>query len=419
MTAGARLRTVTDDERRRVSVRLGDTFLTLGEYEAAFAQYRRARRLADHLDDVDLMRKQGIVRDRQGSLATATQWYERCLRRLPRRAGTDREREVRMKTALAYAAARHRQGRFDECLAWARRAEADARHLGDDASLASALDRLHVAATYLKRADAERYGPEALSLHQRLGDHLSTARILDNMGIQAYFAYDWSTALEYYGRAAEEGARAGDVIEANLGRANAAEVLSDQGHFDRAEAEFADVLRNWTASGWVFGAATAESNLALTRGRRGDTDRTTTIAVLDKVLDIFKRLGAEEFVAETMVRLAEVATHHGLAEDALAHVDRSLRRIADEALICRLERHRGLAHLLSGRTELALGALEVSVRLAERSEARYDQALAGALLAHVTDDHRVRASANALIDELGVVTPPAAFRLVGLDQFSS
>ncbi|HSM65014.1 MAG TPA: adenylate/guanylate cyclase domain-containing protein, partial [Ilumatobacteraceae bacterium] len=195
VTAGAKLRSVSDDERRQVSAQLGDTLLTIGDYDAAFASYRRARRLADRLDDVDLMRKQGIVRDRQGSLDTATRWYERCLKRLPETAGTRREREMRMKTCLAYSAARHRQGRFEECLAWAQRAETDARHLGDDASLASALDRLHVAATYLKRDDAERYGPEALALHTRLGDHLSTARILDNMGIQAYFAYDWATAL--------------------------------------------------------------------------------------------------------------------------------------------------------------------------------------------------------------------------------
>ncbi len=277
----------------------------------------------------------------------------------------------------------------------------------------------HVAATYLKRADAERYGPEALALHQRLGDHLSTARILDNMGIQAYFAYDWSTALDYYGRAAEEGALAGDVIEANLGRANAAEVLSDQGHFDRAEAEFGDVLRNWTAAGWVFGAATAESNLALARGRRGDNDDTTTIGVLDAVLETFRRLGAEEFVAETMIRLAEVATHRMRADDALVHVDKGLAYVADEQLVCRLERHRGVAQLISGQMALGVAALETSARLAEHSGAHYDQALAGALLAHVTDDTDLRASTKALLDDLGVVMPPAAFRLVGLDQFSS
>ena len=68
---------------------------------------------------------------------------------------------------------------------------------------------------------------------------------------------------------------------------------------------------------------------------------------------------------------------------------------------------------------LGVAALETSAGLAEHSGARYDQALAGALLAHVTDDTDLRASTKALLDDLGVITPPAAFRLVGLDQFSS
>ena len=307
------------------------------------------------------MRKQGIVRDRQGSLTTATRWYERCLERVPPTAGTQREREVRMKTCLAYSAACHRQGRFDECLAWALRAETDARQLGDDASLASALDRLHVAATYLKRADAERYGPEALALHQRLGDHLSTARILDNMGIQAYFAYDWSTALDYYGRAAEEGALAGDVIEANLGRANAAEVLSDQGHFDRAEAEFTDVLRNWTAAGWVFGMLGTRSNLALARARRGDESAGSTVDELVDVLDQFRRLGADEFVAEGLVRLAEAFAHRSDPTQAHACAAQALREVNDEQLIARLERTTAIASLLTGQIEDARSALRSSL----------------------------------------------------------
>ncbi len=419
VAAGSKLRTVDDSERRQVATQLGDTLLTIGDYDAAFAAYRRARRVADPINEVDLMRKQGIVRDRQGSLTTATRWYERCLERVPPSAGTEREREVRMKTCLAYSATCHRQGRFDECLAWALRAETDARQLGDDASLASALDRLHVAATYLKRADAERYGPEALALHQRLGDHLSTARILDNMGIQAYFAYDWSTALDYYGRAAEEGALAGDVIEANLGRANAAEVLSDQGHFDRAEAEFTDVLRNWTAAGWVFGMLGTRSNLALTRARRGDKNVGTTVDELVDVLDQFRRLGADEFVAEGLVRLAEAFAHRADPTQAHACAAQALREVSDEQLIARLERTTAIASLLTDQVEDSRSALRSSLDHAERSGARYDEALAAALLAHVSDNDDLRASAKTLLDDLGVVTPPAAFRLVGLDQFSS
>jgi tetratricopeptide (TPR) repeat protein len=417
VAAGSKLRGVGDVERRYVASQLGDTLLTLGDYDAAFAAYRRARRLARGLDDVDLMRKQGVVRDRQGRLATAMRWYERCLSHLPEAGGSNRERNARMKVCLAYSAARHRQGRFEECFRWAQRAEADARHLGDDASLASALDRLHVAATYLKRDDAEQYGPEALELHTRLGDHLSTARTLDNMGIQAYFAYDWSTALDFYGRAAEAGARAGDVIEANLGRANAAEVLSDQGHFDRAEAEFADVLRNWTASGWVFGMLGTRSNLALVRSRNGHSDEARTIVELVEVLDEFRRLGAEEFVAEGAVRLAEAATHRGAADRALAYAEQAGAGIADDQLVARLQRHVGFAHLLDGRAPEALECFRSSMERSSAARSKYDEALATVALAEHADDQQLRARGHRLLRELGVVQLPAVFGLVGFDQF--
>jgi len=419
VAAGSRLRTVDDDERRRVATQLGDTLLTLGEYEASFRSYRRARRLASGLHEIDLMRRQGIVRDRQGDLATATRWYERCLGRLPPSGGTTDQRSARMRACLAYSAARHRQGRFDDCLHWAQRAEADARHLDDDASLASALDRLHVAATYLKLEDADRYGPEALTLHRGLGDHLSTARILDNMGIQAYFAYDWTRALDLYGQAAHEGAIAGDVIEANLGRANAAEVLSDQGHFDRAIVEFADVLRNWTAAGWVFGAATAVSNLALARSRRGDPQTADTVEALDEVLHQFRQLGAEEFVGETLVRRVESATHCSSASSALSLAERAMTEVDDPRLVSRLRRHIGLAHLIDGAPAAAEEALDASWSGSDPKGDKYDHALAGVLLARVTKDSELHRATTQILDELGVVAPPAAFRRAGIDQFST
>jgi tetratricopeptide (TPR) repeat protein len=412
--AAGRTRTVPAADRRAVGEQLGDALLAVGRYEEAFAAFGTARRVAAPLEEIDLMRRQGMVRDRQGSVTAAVRWYERCLRRLNAGSIGPEEQRVRLHVALAYAAARHRQGRFPECLEWARRAEQDAVALGDTASQAKALDRLHVAATYLGLPEAEEHGPAALTLHRRLGDHLSQARILDNMGIQAYFAYRWDEALELYRQAADAGQIAGDVIEANLGRMNGAEVQSDRGHFAMAEAEFRAVLRNWQAAGWAFGRAAARSNLGLVicRGRRSRDG----VDMLATALAEFEQQGANEFIVETTVRLAEAHVHLGDAAGVRRVVDTALDLADDDPTRARALRQLGSAHLLDGRRADADQSLNESVRLAASSGARYEEGLSRVLLASATGDSDTGRIGAQLLAELGVVELPFALVELGAVQ---
>ncbi|WP_040495634.1 AAA family ATPase [Ilumatobacter nonamiensis] len=418
LDAARHLRSVSRGERRDTAVRLGDALLALGEYDEAFRTYRRARQWADGVDTVDLMRRQAVVRDLQGALPVAARWLDRCLDALPEHDATQREQEAHVDVDLAYAAVRHRQGRFEDCLVLAERAAAAARQLDDRQRLARALDRLHVAATYLGRPEADEYGPEALGLHRDLDDHLSEARILDNMGIQAYFACDWDRAVDMYDEAARAGAIAGDVIEANLGRANAAEVWSDRGRFDLAETVFTEVLRNWSAAGWTFGVVATRANLALVRARRGDADATTTVEELARCLSEFEALGAEEFVTESRVRIVEALSHIGDHAGAEAALGRLGAELSDETT-ARIERQRALIHLAVGDLVAADRSAGLSLSAARSAGARYQVGLSALLLGHLRSDDESVAEGRQILGELGIVELPAGLRSAGASLHAS
>ena len=400
LDAANRAAVATDDERAEIAVARGDASLAAGRFDDAFSAYQHARRFWDRGHRlVDVMRRQGIVRERQGDVTGAVRWYERCLRLLEAEDESTAVSRVSCEVALAYSAARHRQGRFDECLRWAERARHEADALDDTNLLAKAFDRLHVAATYVGDPRADLFGPRALELHEVNGDHRAQARTLDNLGIQAYFAESWSDALDLYRRAAEAGARAGDVIETGLGRANAAEILNEQGFWEDAEATFVDVIRTWGAAGWTFGVWSARSNLALARARIG-TDRTSCGRRLEDARAAFADLGADEFVDETTLRLAEVAVLLGdgdRAASVLAGLD------TDDA---RLHRRRlrlaGLAAWCRGETDEATAHLAGSLAAADETGSRLGAGLASMLLARLTGESTLSNRAASLLASMGV-----------------
>ena len=424
LQAATVLREIPAADRSRVAERLGDALLVDGSFQPAFAAFGRARAGADPMRAVDLMRRQGIVRDRQGALVGAARWYRRCLGLLPESGGSAEERHARLLVQLAVAAVLHRQGRFAQCLVWAELAASEARELDNKECLALALDRLHVASTYVGREDADRYGVEALALHRELGDHLSQARILDNMGIEAYFRYDWDRAVEFYTQASAAGRIAGDVIEASLGRMNAAEVSSDRGQFMLAEREFEDILRNWSAAGFAVGISVTRSNLALVRARRGDVDETSTLGELGLATDALRVLGADEFVNEALVRTCETALHLGNVDRARSAFDEAMAAVgSDERLTTRLERARGMALLVDGDLDGARAAFRTSLTLATSGKRlTYEIGLTELARSALGDDPdsalQSRRTAIEVLSSLGVTDVPASFRRIGVTHLT-
>ena len=81
----------------------------------------------------------------------------------------------------------------------------------------AAYNILWVAQTSLGMPDSAIWAHKALEMYQGSGDLVGEANVLNNLGIEAYFAGDWSAAVEYYSVSRDLRRQAGDVVGGGVG----------------------------------------------------------------------------------------------------------------------------------------------------------------------------------------------------------
>lgn len=298
-------RRVGPSDRASTYERLGDACWANGELADASRALERARALFDTgADAFRVRRKIGGVRENEGRLSTALRWYTRALKE----ARTSPDPALRAEVAnllLATAGVRHRQGDNEACATLAQEAQLVAERSGDRQTLALAHDRQLLASAFLGRRDVDHHGPQALELYRDLGDAVGEARVLNNMGIAAYFSGDWVRTAELYAAAVERSTAAGDVVLAGVGAVNQAEIVADQGHWDSAVTLLDNVVRNWESIGYGPGIAVALSYRGTAKARRGDHD--DAAEDLESSLERSRTIGAGSLVVGAQLRLAELA----------------------------------------------------------------------------------------------------------------
>ena len=380
LEAGARLKTIANDDRVEVADALGDALAALGRYEEADRSWQRARRYNETDEvDVDLMRKLGSIRERQGELGSAIRWYARARRRAEN-APTTEMAGPRARLELSDAGVRFRRGEFERCRTMARSALQLAREAGDTEAEALALDRIHVSTVYLREPDADRSGDRAVELFGQLGELASKARVLNNQGIEAYFAGNWTSASDYYQASMRDGIAAGNVVEASLAALNSGEILSDQGRWDQALVLLGDALRNWQAAGYLTGIAAANLFIGTTHLRACEHDQAR--ASLTRAVAQLDELGLEELTKDARSRMLELDVLDRRADvgDAQAFLD----DVGDaHPLTQRGRRLLGLAHLVAGDQERATEIL----RSAATDETAFENVLVHQLLTMAAPDH--------------------------------
>ena len=373
LDAGTRLKSIANGERVDVADALGDALAALGRYEEADRSWRRARRYNDAVEvDVDLMRKLGSIRERQGELGSAIRWYARGRRRAEE-ARTPAMAGPRARLELSDAGVRFRRGEFERCRTMARNALELAQQAGDTEAEALALDRIHVSTVYLREADTDRTGDRAVALFGELGELASKARVLNNQGIEAYFAGNWTSASDYYQASMRDGIAAGNVVEASLAALNSGEILSDQGRWEQALVLLGDALRNWQAAGYLTGMAAANLFIGTTHLRACDHEAareslSLAVAQLDE-------LGLEELIQDARSRMLEreILEQKAGLNEARAFVDDIG---VDHPLAQRGMRLMGLAQLVAGDAEAATDTLAA----AATSDATFENLLVHQLL---------------------------------------
>lgn len=290
-------------ERAEVLEALGDAEVMNGHGNAAEQAFSKARRHAAALaDELRLRRKIGSLREQAGRPSTALRWYLGALKALD--AADDALEAERARLLLAAAGVRHRQGQHRACLDLAREAEEYARAADDRAALALAHDRQHIGLVYLGDARSDEHGEAGLVLYREEGDTSAEARLLNNLGIGAYYRGEWTTAAQYYAEAVEKSHAAGNVIESGFGALNQAEILADQGHWSTAIDILGDVLRNWGAAEYGPGIAITLAYRGIAKGRAGQVAE--GLADIDEAIERFTEIGSTELIGEARVRGAEI-----------------------------------------------------------------------------------------------------------------
>jgi class 3 adenylate cyclase/tetratricopeptide (TPR) repeat protein len=397
-----------------VAESLADVLEVNGRFHEADDALSRARRFkGDPELTVRLLRKEGVIRERQGKYAQALRWYGRGLAVAARLDDRVRGRQAEGEIALAYAGVRFRQGRLSDTIEWAHRAEIIARELDDPKMLAHSSYLLMIGYGVLRRPEVAHYRDVPLPLFEQLGDLIGQANVLNNLGVDAKEEGRWSDALELYERSGTARRQAGDVIGAATAILNSGEILSDQGHLDDAEPMFDEALRLFRRAGYVVGVAVTTSYLGRLHARRAEFD--TARAMLAEAVERFEEMGASHFVLETKVFQLECEVFAGNGAAAVAAAGPAFemaKQIGDPLLEIMLMRSKAWAHLVGGEYAEAEALANRCIAVAEELCSTFEVALALILRGKVTeamggDRTPDMSRARQLLAELGVVSLPA------------
>jgi class 3 adenylate cyclase/tetratricopeptide (TPR) repeat protein len=389
------------EEVARIAEALGDVCELAARYDEAGAAYRRAREaLGDGAERARLMLKEGVLRERMGNYPEALDWYGRGLEAVE---GNGVESRVQLE--IATAGVKYRQGRFDEGIDWSSRAAEHAELVGDRAALGHAYFLLHLNQLALGKTDDE-HARQALPMLEEAGEIVLQSNVVNNLGIEAYYAGRWDEAVELYRRSGELSGRVGDVVNVARAQNNEGEILSDQGKLDEAEALFVEAQRVWRAARYPVGVALATSNLGRVAARARRFDQ--ALELLVEALAAFEALGSEALARETEARMAECFVLAGGHQDALDLLPAAVHAAEEAPVLCALlERLHGYALAQARRPHEAGTHLQRSLELAVAIDADYEVALTLQALARTRlRGPKAEAEGQAILERLGVLSTP-------------
>jgi class 3 adenylate cyclase/tetratricopeptide (TPR) repeat protein len=402
-------------EIARLSERLGDTLERAGLYEDAGRAYADARKSdgADPLAASRLMLKQASLADKAGKPTSSLRWLTRALRLL----GDDSDRaaaEQRARVSAQYSSVRGGQGRATDAIRWAERAIAEAEAVGELDALAKAHFMIGWTRVNQGELGQGEHFERALEIFEELGDVLRQSDVLNYHGAMAYWEGRWEDAVDLYERARDRAERAGDVVGAAIASGNIAEVLSDQGRLDEAEAPARDALRVFRAAQYSEQVATYSRILGRNQSRAGRHEDAETL--LTEAIKVAEESGFQLLAVAATGILAEDLVRRGEAADALDRLaplgDHAVSMGGAGVYVPLLERVTGLARLSLGDLPAAGTALERSLATSREAGSEYEILLtleARRLLALARGEEpsaTERAEADSIRDRLGIVAIP-------------
>ncbi len=391
------------DEAFQAYQELGNSLYRSGRFTEATRAFRRARHLSPHgaWGDPDLLILEGRLRMDLGRFPEALSWFTRGEHAV--RSVSTNVLEKQALVDIGRASTRFRQGRYRDCIELCHRVIRSSSSTSE-AVLAHAYYLLHLALTTIDSPERLLYRDKALPIYERLHDLGGQARVLNNQGVDAYYEGRWSDALELWERSGTLDEQDGETVGKAVSTNNIAEILSDQGHFDRARSIFRESSQVFRTAEDRVGSLLVLSNLGRLEARAGNYRESERL--LTQALEGFSDIGATGMTPDVRLRLAELALYSGdhtsiqgrldgLAEGELQGAEQQ----SSAALLG------ALAAAVRGDPEGALAQADAAIALAGHT-ALYTSGMAhrvlGILLGPEEGAEPLRQS-NLLLRQLGVV----------------
>jgi class 3 adenylate cyclase/tetratricopeptide (TPR) repeat protein len=414
LEAGRQLTDISPADLSDVAERLGDVYELGGRYNEATVAYRQARRLAreDRLRLANLYRKDGWVREREGRLAQGLRYYRRAFSELDQAPEGVESDRLRASVTTACGAFRLRQGRHQQAIPLLEEAAARAEATGDQLVLADAYRLLDWAHIELGTFDRDTYREQSLAIYEELEDQVGQSKVLNNMGIAAYYQGRWDDSVTYYERSSEAASRAGDLLFRALVFNNIAEIRSDQGHLQEAEDLLNSALNIWRGARRTLLIGLATSNMGRVAARFGRLDEAANR--LRTAREIFQTAGASSMLLEADARDAERLVFAAEPEAALemaADVRARTERFGGMPyVLAMLDRLSGYAACQQGDPKGGYARLEASLDRARGARVDYEIALTLEAMTRVgplvdaTGIDVIASEAEEIFHRLGVVS---------------
>lgn len=314
LQAARQVRLIPIEDLVATNIALGDARFRIGRQQDAVEPYRTARRALsdDPVRAASLLRREAEIDYRRGRLSVALRKLTRARRMLSE--ADEGHRAALARIEAFYAITREEQGRYRDALAWARRAELNARSSGDLAARAEALQAVFSAQAMLGDASHAASAREAIDLYERLGDRAGQSRALNNLAMLAWLDGRGAEALEMFRQAQQLATDAGDAVKAAAAEYNVGDVLLRIGRLDEARVLFAELVPVLRQVGLEDYAATASRALGTAMALTGQPEEGTEL--LRRARARLLELGEQAEVLETDAALAWTALEAGHAEQA-------------------------------------------------------------------------------------------------------
>jgi class 3 adenylate cyclase/tetratricopeptide (TPR) repeat protein len=297
------------------NIALGDARFRIGRQQEALEPFQVARRALqdDPRQAALLLRREAVIEYRRGRLSVGLSKLTRGLHLLGEKPGT--HLAARSSLEAMYAGIRQQQGRYQEALGWARRAERHAAESGDPAAQAEAMQAVLQAQAMLDGTFDTEYAKRGLVLYERIGDRAGQSLALNNLGMLAWMDGRGLEALETFRRAEQVATEAGDMANAAGYRNNVGDVLVRLGRLREAQrllSELLPVLRSYSLDD---AAACATRALGTAIALAGSADE--GMELLARARDRLEELAEPVEVVETDAALGLVLLSRGDPEAAV------------------------------------------------------------------------------------------------------